>query len=78
MKTAISLPDATFTAAEALAKRLGVSRSQLYRCALEKLIDAERRSDVTGRLNNIYADESSEMDPVLSEMQSASVPPEEW
>jgi metal-responsive CopG/Arc/MetJ family transcriptional regulator len=78
MKTAISLPDATFTAAEALAKRLGVSRSQLYRRALEKFINAERRSDVTDRLNKIYADESSGLDPALSEMQSASLPLEEW
>ena len=78
MKTAISLPDATFAAAEALARRLGVSRSQLYRRALEKFIDAERRSDITDRLNEIYADESSELDPVLGEIQLASLPPEEW
>src|SRR5688572_2300207 len=35
MKTAISLPDALFEAAELLAGRLGVSRSRLYANALE-------------------------------------------
>ena len=30
MKTAISIPDEVFVAAEGLAERLGVSRSQLY------------------------------------------------
>ena len=78
MKTAISIPDATFAAAEALAKRLGVSRSQLYRRALERFIDAESRSDVTDRLNKMYAGESSDLDPVLGEIQLASLPPEEW
>ena len=34
MKTAISLPDELFAAAEKLAERLGVSRSQLYATAL--------------------------------------------
>ncbi|NQW18983.1 MAG: hypothetical protein HQ478_16040 [Chloroflexi bacterium] len=78
MKTAISIPDATFRAAETLAKRLGVSRSQLYRRALEKFMDAERRSEVTEKLNDIYVSESSELDPVLSEIQITSFPPEEW
>jgi predicted transcriptional regulator len=78
MKTAISLPDATFSAAEALARRLGMSRSQLYRRALEKFIDAERRSDVTDRLNNIYSEDSSEFDPVFAQIQLNSLPTEEW
>ena len=34
MKTAISLPDDLFQAVERLAKRLGVSRSELYRRAV--------------------------------------------
>jgi len=35
MKTAISLPDELFKAAEFPARRLGVSRSRLYATALE-------------------------------------------
>jgi metal-responsive CopG/Arc/MetJ family transcriptional regulator len=35
MKTAISLPEATFVRADAVARRLGLSRSELYVRALE-------------------------------------------
>ncbi|MDZ7631520.1 MAG: hypothetical protein U5K74_09270 [Gemmatimonadaceae bacterium] len=38
MKTAISLPDALFDEADAVAYRLGVSRSQLYATALAEYI----------------------------------------
>lgn len=44
MKTALSLPDDLFDEAEALADRLGVSRSELYRRAVRhyvKLHDPE-------------------------------------
>jgi metal-responsive CopG/Arc/MetJ family transcriptional regulator len=35
MKTAVSMPDSIFEAAEALAKRLRMSRSQLYTKAVQ-------------------------------------------
>ena len=38
MKTAISLPDALFHSAEALAHRLGVSRSKLFANAVAEFI----------------------------------------
>lgn len=78
MKTAISIPDPTFREAEALAKRLGVSRSQLYSRAVEKFIEAQRKSRVTDRLNDVYAVEPSDLDAILSAMQFASLPKEEW
>ena len=54
MKTAISIPDALFDSAEALATRLGVSRSQLYATALARLLAEHERAQVTARLDAVY------------------------
>lgn len=40
MKTAISLPDPLFKAGEKVAKKLGLSRSQLYARALRQFIES--------------------------------------
>jgi len=47
MKTAISIPDPLFDAAEDVADRLGVSRSQLYAKALAEYV-AKHRDDQMG------------------------------
>jgi metal-responsive CopG/Arc/MetJ family transcriptional regulator len=46
MKTAISVPDSVFEAAEQLAHRLGLSRSELYAKAVEEFISAHKNQDV--------------------------------
>lgn len=56
MKTAISLPDELFAAAEALAARLGVSRSQLYATALARFVAEQDQASITARLNAVYTD----------------------
>jgi metal-responsive CopG/Arc/MetJ family transcriptional regulator len=78
MKTAISVPDALFDAAEEVADRLGVSRSQLYATALAEYVAKHRDDEVTAALNRVYAEQSSEVDPVLSAMQFVSLPSEDW
>jgi antitoxin MazE6 len=78
MKTAISLPDPLFEAAEELAAQLAISRSQLYVRALEAFVLAHRDEAVTAALNRIYEAESSELDPVLASIQSASLSRDEW
>jgi metal-responsive CopG/Arc/MetJ family transcriptional regulator len=55
MKTAISLPDAVFTEAEALAKQLGLSRSELYSRALQAFLSKYDRQQILSRLNEVYA-----------------------
>jgi hypothetical protein len=60
MKTAISIPDPLFDSAEALAARLGVSRSQLYATALARLVAEHERGQVTARLDAIYGDPAGE------------------
>lgn len=80
MKTAISIPDRVFEAAERLAKRLGKSRSQLYSEAVAHYVKQYSDTDVTERLNAIYdaEPELSKLDPVLEALQWRSLPKEEW
>lgn len=75
MKTAISLPDPVFEAAEQLARRLRVSRSQLYAEAIGRFIAEHRGRGVTELLNEVYGPSpaDSELDPVLAELQLRSV-----
>ncbi|HYH83426.1 MAG TPA: hypothetical protein VEX86_26765 [Longimicrobium sp.] len=73
MKTAISLPDPLFTAADALAGRLGVSRSELYATALAEFVAKHTESEVTARLNQLYANEDSSLDPALHRAQRQSI-----
>jgi predicted transcriptional regulator len=78
MKTAISLPDPVFQAADELAGRLGLSRSALYAQAVSEFLEQHRQDGVTERLNAIYSVEAVHLDPVLEELQSASLVEEEW
>lgn len=78
MKTAISLPDSVFAEAEALAKQLGLSRSELYTKALQAYLRKYNQNLILNKLNQVYEQESSELDPVLSKMQFMSLPSEDW
>jgi metal-responsive CopG/Arc/MetJ family transcriptional regulator len=75
MKTAISIPDPVFEAAERLAQRLGKSRSELYTTAIRDYLKEHRDEDVTERLNEIYgtAPEGSAVDELLMDLQMRSV-----
>jgi len=77
MKTAVSIPDPIYKAAERAAKRMSVSRSRLYTMAIERLLETERYRGVTESLNEVYKKEDSRLDPVLMAMQLASLPPED-
>jgi len=78
MKTAVSIPDVLFDAADEVADRLGMSRSQLYAKALAEYVSKHRDDDVTAALNRVYAEQPSELDPVLAAMQFMSLPSEDW
>lgn len=73
MKTAISLPDDLFESADELAQRLGVSRSELYAEAVAEYLAKHRNEDVTARLNEVYVDEASGVDPALRSAQARSL-----
>lgn len=78
MKTAISLPDPVFEKAEVVAKRLGLSRSELYTKALQAYLKKYNRNQILLKLNEVYAKQSSELDPVMARMQFMSLPYEDW
>lgn len=80
MKTAISIPDPIFKAAESLSKRLGVSRSQLYAEAVGEYLREHGSLGVTESLDQVYAAEgkSAALDPVLQTLQGRSLPKEDW
>jgi len=78
MKTAISLPDSVFDAAELIAQRLGVSRSELYVKALNDYIKKYNKDQMLAQLNEVYAEEESTLAADLVEMQLAALPHEEW
>ena len=78
MKTAISLPDSVFEQAEALAQQLGLSRSEFYTKALQAYLKRHNRDQILLKLNQVYAKDSSELDPVMSRMQFMSLPHEDW
>jgi metal-responsive CopG/Arc/MetJ family transcriptional regulator len=78
MKTAISIPDALFQEAEDLARRLGISRSQFFAKAATAYVKAHAREDVIAQLDEVYAKQSSQADPVLTRIQAASFPRDDW
>ncbi len=80
MKTAISIPDPLFGAAERLAKRLGLSRSELFQRALQAFLQEHNDEGVTEALDKIYgpASEDGSLDPLLEQLQLASLPKDEW
>lgn len=78
MKTAISIPDSIFQAAENLAQRLGLSRSELYVKAMNDYLKSHRNQDVTKQLNEIYASIDSSIDDDDFSMQVRSIPKENW
>jgi metal-responsive CopG/Arc/MetJ family transcriptional regulator len=78
MKTAISIPDPLFAEAEELARKLKISRSELFARAAANFVKAHTEADVTARLNQVYGAEQSRPDPVLARIQASSIPREEW
>ena len=78
MKTAISIPDEVFDAAEEMARRLGMSRSQLYVSALREYMEAHRSRGVTARLDQVYEYQDSSLDLRVAEAQTDSLEDEDW
>ena len=78
MKTAISIPDELFESADALAEEMGVSRSQLYATAVAEFVAKHRSTDLTARLNEVYAEEPSGLGKALRTAQARSLGSAEW
>ena len=72
----ISIPGSVFESAERLARKLGLSRDELYAEALRFYLgvrEKQQRDDVTETLNRVYAREVSDMPSDLMRMQLESI-----
>ena len=78
MKTAISIPDDLFKEAEDYARAQGLSRSELYARALRAYLAARHGEQITAALNQLYDEETSELDPAFSAAQRRLLAGEDW
>lgn len=77
MKIAISVPDPLFKAADALARKRKVSRSQLYSEAVSAYLGSHGAEAIREQLNAVYAQVDSSPDPVLFALQLETIDPNE-
>ena len=78
MKTAISLPDAVFRAAERQAKRTQKSRSQLYAEALAEYLSRHAPEEVTEAMNRVVDQLPEGRDPFVAAAAHAVLQRAEW
>lgn len=80
MKTAISVPDDVFEEAEKLAKRLKITRSQLYRQALADYVARHSPEAITEALDRVCAELDAEAgpDPFVSAAARRVLERTEW
>jgi len=78
MKTAISIPDSVYNTAEMVAKKLNISRSELYTKAINNYLNQHQKSHITEALNKVYSEEKSTLEPAIIQMQSSSIEDESW
>ena len=67
-----------FIQAEKVAQRLGISRSELYSQAIANFIKSCRSQKITDVLNQVYAQEDSDLDERVAAMQFDSISLGEW
>ncbi len=80
MKTAVSIPDPVFDSAERLARRLGITRSELYQRALRYFLESRSHAVIRETLDTVYADspEESRLDAAIEFAQEMSIPEDDW
>jgi predicted transcriptional regulator len=78
VKTAVSVPDDLFRSAEAAARRLRISRSQLYATAISEFLQRQQAEAVTERLNEVYARRRAKVDSALHGAQVRSLDKDSW
>jgi predicted transcriptional regulator len=78
MKTAISIPEETFRNAEALARHLSISRSQLYSRAITEYVSRHAPDRVTEALDRVYGEIDEETDRFVTEASRRILEQTEW
>ncbi len=78
MKTAVSLPDEVFAQAERLAKRLRITRSDLYRRAVAEYVARYAPDAVTQALDRLAVDLDGEPDAFAAKAGRRVLEQSEW
>ncbi|HNQ95781.1 MAG TPA: hypothetical protein PKK96_15295 [Anaerolineales bacterium] len=78
MKFDISIPNPVFQSAQNLAKKMGVSLSELYTAALNAYVTEHEKENITEALDQVYIEEASILEPELVKMQVVSLEREQW
>ena len=78
MKTAISLPDSVFRAAEKHARRVRKSRSQLYAEAISEYLDRHAPDEVTEAVNRVVDQLEEPTDPFVTAAARRILKRTEW
>jgi metal-responsive CopG/Arc/MetJ family transcriptional regulator len=78
MKTAISLPDDLFRAAERHARRAGKSRSELYAQALSEYLARHAPDEVTEAMNRVIDRLDRRVDPFVAAAARKVLERTEW
>ena len=72
------MPDDIFSTAEKIARRLKISRSELYTRAIKEYIAELEFESTTEKLNSIYAQEDSKLDDGWRQLQKRELQGERW
>jgi hypothetical protein len=79
MKTAISIPDDVFEQAEQAAKRLGLSRSELFTRAVKAFLATRLERNITSSYNAAFGDGTdSDVDAFRREATRRTLLDVEW
>lgn len=78
MKTAVSIPDELFRRADALARRRGKSRSQVYREALAEYLLRRDDGSITDAMNAVIDEVGTEIDPWVAAVSRRTLERTEW
>jgi metal-responsive CopG/Arc/MetJ family transcriptional regulator len=78
MKTAISIPDDVYAAAERLTRRLGKSRSQLYADAVREYLLRHDPDAITAALDRVYGAADAEIDRAITAAGERLLQRVEW
>ncbi len=72
------MPDELFRRAEAAARRLRVSRSELYAGAINEFLKIQQESVITERLNEVYSRNPAKLGPGLHRAQLKVLNKDAW
>jgi predicted nucleotidyltransferase len=78
MNSDISIPKPVLKSAEQLARKLGMSFSELCTAALSAYVQTHEKDSVTEALNRLYETTPSSIDRELVKMQVTSIGDEQW